>query len=73
MQVRAAAEFGALVGERREALGLSQAELAGRAGVTREWVVRLEGGATAVTLFRLMRVLRELGLVVDVSEASDDE
>jgi HTH-type transcriptional regulator/antitoxin HipB len=41
--------------------------------VTREWVVRLENGSTTVTLFRLMRVLRELGLVVDVSEVDDVE
>jgi len=73
MEVRAASDFGALVAERREGLSLSQAELARRAGVTREWVVRLENGSTAVTLFRLMRVLRELGLVVDVSEFDDVE
>lgn len=73
MEVRAASDFGALVAERREGLNLSQAELARRAGVTREWVVRLENGASAVTLFRLMRVLRELGLVVDVSEVDDVE
>ncbi|MEJ1089769.1 helix-turn-helix domain-containing protein [Microbacterium sp. Mu-80] len=73
MEVRAASDFGALVAERREVLNLSQAELARRAGVTREWVVRLENGSTAVTLFRLMRVLRELNLVVDVSEVDDGE
>ena len=73
MEVRAASDFGALVAERREVLNLSQAELARRAGVTREWVVRLEKGSTAVTLFRLMRVLRELNLVVDVSEVDDGE
>ena len=73
MEVRAASDFGALDAERREVLTLSQAELARRAGVTREWVVRLEKGSTAVTLFRLMRVLRELNLVVDVSEVDDGE
>lgn len=73
MEVRAASDFGALVAERRESLSLSQAELARRAGVTREWVVRLENGSATVTLFRLMRVLRELGLVVDVSEVDDVE
>ena len=73
MEVRAASDFGALVAERRECLSLSQAELARRAGVTREWVVRLENGSTTVTLFRLMRVLRELGLVFDVSEVDDVE
>lgn len=72
MRVRAASDFGALVAERREQLHLTQSELAKRAGVTREWVVRLEGGAHAVTLYRLMRVLRELSLELQVSEVRDE-
>lgn len=72
MRIRAATDFGALVAERREALGLTQAELAARAGVTREWVVRLENGAPAVTLHRLMRVLREVQLEVSVNEVGRD-
>lgn len=68
MRIRAASDFGALVAERREALGLTQSELAKRAGVVREWLVRLENGAPTVTVHRLLRVLRELGLQVDVTE-----
>lgn len=71
MRVRAASDFGALVAERREALGLTQRELASRADVTREWIVRLEQGAPTVTVHRLMRVLRELGLEVSVGEDAD--
>ena len=66
MLIRAASDFGALVAERREASGLTQIELAQRAGVTREWLVRLESGKPTVTVHRLLRVLRELGLEVDV-------
>jgi len=68
MKIRAASDFGALVAERREARGLTQSELAKRAGVVREWLVRLENGAPTVTVHRLLRVLRELGLQVDVTE-----
>jgi len=68
MRVRAASDFGALVAERREELGLTQSELAKRAGVVREWVVRLENGAPSVTVNRLLRVLRELKLEVNVTE-----
>lgn len=68
MRIRAASDFGALVAERRESLALTQSELAKRADVTREWVVRLENGASAVTTHRLLRVLRELDLEVTVSE-----
>ncbi|MCU1411580.1 MAG: helix-turn-helix protein [Rhodoglobus sp.] len=68
MRIRAASDFGALIAERRESLGLTQSELAKRAGVVREWLVRLENGAPTVTVHRLLRVLRELGLQVDVTE-----
>ena len=69
MRIRAASDFGALIAERRESLGLTQSELATRAGVVREWLVRLENGAPTVTVHRLLRVLRELGLQVDVTDA----
>ena len=68
MRVRATSDFGALIAERRKSLEMTQAELAKRADVTREWVVRLENGASAVTTHRLLRVLRELGLEVTVTE-----
>jgi len=71
MRIRAVTDFGALVAERRETLKLTQSELAQRAGVTREWVARLENGAPAVTVNRLMRVLRELGLDVFVSAGDE--
>ena len=41
MKIRAAGDFGALVAERRGQQGLTQVELARRADVTREWLVRL--------------------------------
>ena len=68
MRVRTASDFGPLVAERREALGMSQAELASRVGTSREWVVRMERDSHAVTAFRLMRVLTELKLTLDVDE-----
>jgi HTH-type transcriptional regulator/antitoxin HipB len=42
--------------------------VAERADVTREWVARLENGASTVTVHRLLRVLRELELTVSVTE-----
>ncbi len=71
MRVRAASDFGAIVAERREALGLTQAELASRAGVVREWLVRLENGAATVTVHRLLRVLRALQLDITVTESDE--
>ncbi|AZZ57081.1 transcriptional regulator [Rathayibacter iranicus] len=67
--IRSASGVGALVAESRAGQGLTQAQLAERAGVTREWLNRFEAGSPSVTLFRVMRVLRELRLEVVVRAA----
>ena len=46
---------------RREELGLTQAGVAGLAGVSREYVVRLESGRLRSELGSVMRVVRALG------------
>ncbi|WP_067196224.1 helix-turn-helix domain-containing protein [Microbacterium sp. XT11] len=57
-------DFGTLAAARREALGLTQAQLAAQAGVTRDWLARFETGAPNVTLSRVMRVYRALELEI---------
>ena len=52
MRVRSVLEVGAAARDRRERLGWSQQALAERAGVTREWVVRFEGGKPSVRIAR---------------------
>lgn len=59
-------DFGTLAATRREALGLTQAQLAERADVTRDWLARFETGAPNVTLIRVMRVYRALELEIVV-------
>ncbi|MDA4894385.1 MULTISPECIES: helix-turn-helix domain-containing protein [Microbacterium] len=61
-EVQRTIDFGIVAAARREALGLSQRELAERAGVTRDWLARFETGAPNVTVARMMRVYRELEL-----------
>ena len=46
----------------RKAAGLSQAELAERAGVSRKWVVLCEQGHVRGEIGKLMMVVRALGL-----------
>jgi HTH-type transcriptional regulator/antitoxin HipB len=46
---------------RREELGLTQAGVAGLAGVSREYVVRLESGKPGSEIGSMMRVVRALG------------
>jgi len=67
------ADLGALVADRREQRGLTQQELADRAGVTRDWLNRFERGRPAVTLHRVFWVLEALGLTMDVHDTEDEE
>lgn len=56
---------------RRLDLGLSQAELASRAGASRDWVNSFEAGKPTVELILVLRVLEALDLCLDVAEPSD--
>ena len=51
----------------REEAGLSQQEVADRAGMSRVWVARLEGGAANVTLDSLLRVASVVGMSLDAT------
>jgi y4mF family transcriptional regulator len=52
-------------------LGLNQADLAHRAGVSRKWVYEFEAGKPTVEFGLVLRVLEELGLSLDVSPTGD--
>ena len=58
-------EFGAKVRERRLALGLSQEELASRAGVHRTYVGMVERAEKNVTLRNIERIAKALELPID--------
>lgn len=67
--------LGSAIRDRRRALGLTQADLAEHAGVSRGWLVRVEGGldnAEPARVFAVLRVL-ELELVLRTHEPSEDE
>lgn len=61
-EVATVAQLGAVVAERRRDLGLTQAELARRCGVSRQWLVGFERGRRNVTTGHALRTLRALGL-----------
>ncbi|ACZ31896.1 transcriptional regulator, XRE family [Xylanimonas cellulosilytica DSM 15894] len=67
MQVRTMADVGALLREAREDAGLTQVELARRARVSREWLIKVESGRTSAELPRILAVLAELDLTLDIS------
>lgn len=55
----------------RKLRGLTQAQLADRAGVSRGIVVRLEHGDGGVSVENLLRVLRALGVLAELISAVD--
>jgi HTH-type transcriptional regulator/antitoxin HipB len=55
-------DIGAAIKERRKQLGLGQAELATRAGVSRQWLIQLEGGKPGVAMGLVLRLLNVLGM-----------
>ncbi|MFI7403635.1 helix-turn-helix domain-containing protein [Streptomyces sp. NPDC049541] len=62
-EIRLAMAFAKAVYDRRKELGLSQAELAERAGLTQAKISRVEGADTVPTL----PLLRRLALALDAS------
>ncbi|MDO9396995.1 MAG: helix-turn-helix domain-containing protein [Herbiconiux sp.] len=74
---RSPREIGGLVRELRLERELTQADLAERAGVSREWLLAFERGKPNVDLARVLDVLTALGMTLDVvpddrDSASDD-
>jgi len=66
MQVKTARDLGNVVHDRRKSLGLTQAELAARAGASRLWVNQVEAGHGGAALSKVLQLLSALGLSVDV-------
>ncbi len=60
-------QLGAIVGMRRRELGMTQAQLAERCGVSRQWVVRFEGGTQSVETGLALHTLRALDLHLELT------
>jgi y4mF family transcriptional regulator len=56
--------------QRRTDLGLTQAELARRANVSRQWLVAVEGGKDTAEVGRVLAVIRVLGLQLELTPAT---
>lgn len=60
--LRTPADIGALLRDRRKALGLDQADLAGRIGVSRLWVNQVERGKPGASVGLVLRALAAVGV-----------
>lgn len=68
MLIHTAKEVGALVRECRTRKQLTQARLAAAVGVSRKWIIGLEGGKPTAELSLALRTLRTLGVVLDATD-----
>ena len=71
IQVTTVERLGAIVAERRRELGMTQARLAERGGVSRQWLVRFEGGTRSVETGLALRMLRALDLHLELTATSN--
>lgn len=72
MIIRTPREIGLLVRDQRRAKGLTQAELAERAGSSREWIRFLESGKQSLELGLTLRALSALGIALDANIENAD-
>jgi len=68
MRLRTAVDFGAVIRDKRLRLGLSQADLARKVGVGRQWIVEVEKGKSGAPLGLILRTLEALGISLTESE-----
>lgn len=69
MIVRTARDLGAAVRDARLRQGWTQAELADRIDVSRQWLIALERGKASAELGAALRAVTALGMVADLVEA----
>lgn len=68
MYIRTPRDLGLIIRETRRRLGLGQAELAQRVGVSRQWLLGVEKGKRRVDAALLLKTLTALGLSLDVRD-----
>jgi HTH-type transcriptional regulator / antitoxin HipB len=73
MLIRTPADLGAAIRDRRRQLGLDQASLAERVGVSRQWVIAIEKGSRRAELGLVLRALAALDLRLDTAESSAEQ
>jgi y4mF family transcriptional regulator len=64
-------ELGAIIKHERKAQGLRQPDLAAAAGTSIRFIVEIEAGKETAQIGKVLDVLRQLGLTLDVSGLSE--
>lgn len=66
MKIRSLDDLGLRIRDRRLEMRLSQAQVADRLGVTRQWILGVERGAPGAALGKVFQLLDLLGLALDI-------
>jgi len=66
-------DISVLVKDQRQFLGLTQADLAARAGVSLRWLAGLEAGSPGASIDKVMRTLDALDITLGVDLASTND
>ena len=69
MLIRTPRDLGAAIRSRRKALGLDQAALAARVGVSRQWIIDIEKGKPRAALDLVLQTLQALGISPSIDGA----
>lgn len=69
MRLRTPVDFGAAIHDRRLRAGLTQAALARKVGVGRQWIVEVEKGKPGAPLALVLRTLDALNIALQADEA----
>jgi HTH-type transcriptional regulator/antitoxin HipB len=69
MRIRNTEDIGNYLRDQRHEAGLTQTDLAARAGVSRRWLSDLEAGKPTTEVGLVLRVVGALGLIVDLRPA----
>jgi y4mF family transcriptional regulator len=72
VKITSAHDLAAAIRSRRLSLGLTQTELAARAGVSRVWLNKLEAGKPTAEFALIIRLLDTLGLGLDLTDRGGD-
>ena len=68
MIIRTATDVGHLIRDQRRVAKLTQAQLARRVGVSRKWIIDIEGGKRTAELSLALRTLHALGIDLDARQ-----
>ncbi|MCM4079475.1 helix-turn-helix domain-containing protein [Paractinoplanes hotanensis] len=73
MRLSNSTDLGLYLRERRRAAGMTQVQLADRAGVSRRWLSDLEAGKPTAEVGLVFKVVSALGLLIDVRVEPEPE